>query len=267
VLRIMQVNGLTLERHTARRPGRTHDGVVVALRPDVRWSSDHFEPACRNGEVVRVLLAIDACDREVIAWSAATGGVSGEMVRDLMIACVERRFGGTRTAHPVEWLSDNGSAYTAKDTSDTAAALGLRPCFTPPRSPESNGVSEAFVRTLRRDYARLAILPDAEAVMAPSAGLVRRLQRDPPPLRSALPLAPRVPPPECLTQPSHLSGQTGCTPASSQPCEQASPEGQDSCSGGRWWLRAYSEAFDPMPPIAALLASTTWALRTVVPAG
>jgi transposase InsO family protein len=90
VLRIMQVNGLTLERHTARRPGRTHDGVVVALRPDVRWSSDHFEPACRNGEVVRVLLAIDACDREVIAWSAATGGVSGEMVRDLMIACVER---------------------------------------------------------------------------------------------------------------------------------------------------------------------------------
>ena len=88
------------------------------------------------------------------------------MVRDLMIACVERRFGGTRTAHPVEWLSDNGSAYTAKDTSDTAAALGLRLCFTPPRSPESNGVSEAFVRTLRRDYARLAILPDAEAVMA-----------------------------------------------------------------------------------------------------
>src|SRR4051794_26462085 len=31
VLRIMQVHGLTLERHTARRPGRTHDGVVVAL--------------------------------------------------------------------------------------------------------------------------------------------------------------------------------------------------------------------------------------------
>ena len=54
VLRIMQVNGLTLERHTARRPGRTHDGVVVAPRPDARWSSDHFELACRNGEVARL---------------------------------------------------------------------------------------------------------------------------------------------------------------------------------------------------------------------
>ena len=32
VLRIMQANKLTLERHTGRRPGRTHDGVVIAGR-------------------------------------------------------------------------------------------------------------------------------------------------------------------------------------------------------------------------------------------
>lgn len=37
VLRIMQVNGLTLAPHTALRPGRTHDGAVVALRSNVRW--------------------------------------------------------------------------------------------------------------------------------------------------------------------------------------------------------------------------------------
>jgi putative transposase len=66
VLRIMQANKLTLERHTGGRPGRTHDGVVIALRSNIRWS-DHFELACRNGEIVRVLFAIDACDREVVA--------------------------------------------------------------------------------------------------------------------------------------------------------------------------------------------------------
>ena len=63
VLRIMQANKLTLERHTGRRPGRMHDGVVIALRSNIRWCSDHFELACRNGEIVRVLFAIDACDR------------------------------------------------------------------------------------------------------------------------------------------------------------------------------------------------------------
>lgn len=87
VLRIMRVNGLTLAPHTALRPGRTHDGVVVALRSNVRWCSDHLELHPRDGSVVRVLFAIDACDREVIAWSATTAGVSGEMVRDLMVAC------------------------------------------------------------------------------------------------------------------------------------------------------------------------------------
>ena len=38
VLRIMQNGGLT-----ARRPGRTHDGVVIALRSNCRWCSDHLE--------------------------------------------------------------------------------------------------------------------------------------------------------------------------------------------------------------------------------
>jgi len=38
--------------------------------------------------------------------------------------------------------------------------------FTPVRSPESNGMSEAFVKTLKRDYARVAILPDAETILA-----------------------------------------------------------------------------------------------------
>jgi len=166
VLRIMQVNKLTLERHTGRRPGRTHDGVVIALRSNIRWCSDHFELACRNGELLRVLFAIDACDREVIAWSATTAGISGEMVRDLMIVCVERRFGTSKTPHLVEWLSDNGSAYIAKDTLDTATALGLQLCFTPVRSPESNGIAEAFVKTFKRDYARLFILPDAATVIA-----------------------------------------------------------------------------------------------------
>ena len=88
------------------------------------------------------------------------------MVRDLMVACVERRFGISKAAHPVEWLSDNGSAYIAKDTLDTATALGLKLCFTPVRSPKSNGIAEAFVKTFKRDYARLSILPDAETLIA-----------------------------------------------------------------------------------------------------
>ncbi len=95
-------------------------------------------------------------DREIIAWVATSGGgISDEMIRDMMLDCVERRFDAIRAPQPVQWLADNGSAYTAAETTDFAAALNLVPCFTPVRSPESNGVCEAFVKTLKRDYARV----------------------------------------------------------------------------------------------------------------
>lgn len=83
------------------------------------------------------------------------------MTRDFMVACVERRSGATRTLYPVKWLSEYGLAYIAKQASETATALGLRLAFTPVRSPERNRIAEAFVKTLKRDYARPAILPDA----------------------------------------------------------------------------------------------------------
>ena len=44
-----------------------------------------------------------------------------------------------------------GSIYTALETQIHAERLGLMPVTTPARSPQSNGMSEAFVNTLRRD--------------------------------------------------------------------------------------------------------------------
>ncbi|WP_424139660.1 IS3 family transposase, partial [Roseomonas chloroacetimidivorans] len=165
VYRLMLRGGLLLQRHGIRRPIRAHEGAVIAPASNLRWSSDGLEISCWNGEVVRLAFAIDTHDREVMAWVATTGGISGEMIRDLMLACVERRFTALRAPHPVQWLADNGSAYAAHDTRNFAVALNLVACFTPVRSPESNGVSEAFVKTLKRDYARIHPRPDAAAVL------------------------------------------------------------------------------------------------------
>ncbi len=94
----------------------------------------------------------EACDREVITWTATTSGIAGEQVRDLMVEAVERRFGPVpQTPHAIEWLADNGSVYTAHETVAHAHALGFVPCFTPVRSPESNGMAESFVKSFKRD--------------------------------------------------------------------------------------------------------------------
>ena len=88
------------------------------------------------------------------------------MIRDMMVQCVEQRFGDLRAPHRVQWLTDNGSIFAANRTLEIAAALNLEPCFTPVESPESNGMAEAFVKTFKRDYVRINPLPDARTALA-----------------------------------------------------------------------------------------------------
>ncbi len=79
----------------------------LAAASNQRWSSDGFKISGWNGEVVRVAFAIDTHDREVIAWVTTSGsGISGEMIRDMMLDCDERRFDALGTPQPVQWLAD-----------------------------------------------------------------------------------------------------------------------------------------------------------------
>jgi putative transposase len=97
---------------------------------------------------------------------ATAGGITGEDMRDLMVAAVEHRFGRlNRLPLTIKWLSDNGSCYIAGDTRSFARAIGLEPRTTPIESPQSNGMAEAFVRTIKRDYVRVSSCPNAETVM------------------------------------------------------------------------------------------------------
>ena len=166
VYRIMKAHGLLLERHSGGGVERRHDGRVAVERPDTRWCSDGFEIGCDNGERVRIAFTLDCCDREAISFVATTGGIDSGDIRDLMIESVERRFGFIdRLPAPIEWLSDNGSPYTAGETRKLAREIGLLPRTTPIESPQSNGMAEAFVKTFKRDYARVRPRPDAAAVL------------------------------------------------------------------------------------------------------
>jgi putative transposase len=166
IYRLMSQNGLLLQRYTGKPPGRAHDGQIITIRPNLGWTSDGFEIACWSGQSVRVAFALDTCDREVMSWIATTGGISGEMIRDLMLESVERRFANRALPHPIEWLSGNGSCYRDYETISSAQSIGLVPCLTPVRSPQSNGMAESFVKTFKRDYVYVHDRPDAQSVLA-----------------------------------------------------------------------------------------------------
>jgi len=131
-----------------------------------RWCSDVLEIACWSGEIVQVGFALDCHDREALAHVAVPRDFRASDIRKLMQRAVAARFGtGARPDAPIQWLSDNGSIYTALDTIITAERLHLVPITTPASSPESNGMSEASVNTMRRDYFAGADLSSSAAVL------------------------------------------------------------------------------------------------------
>ncbi|MCM5689537.1 IS3 family transposase [Sinorhizobium meliloti] len=167
VYRVMKLHNLLLVRHTGAADDRLHDGQVAVERSNIRWCSDGFEIGCDNKEKVRVAFALDCCDREAIAHVATTEGIKSQDVQDLVITAVENRFGRINMlSEPIEWLTDNGSCFIARDTASLLREIGMEPCTTPVRSPQSNGMAEAFVKTFKRDYVAVNPTPDAETVMA-----------------------------------------------------------------------------------------------------
>ncbi len=102
-----------------------------------------------------VLLAITAqATRAILLASATATTLNGYFASSLR-----------RCPQTIGWLSDNGPGYIAHDTKSLAREMGLEPRTTPVQSPQSNGMAEAFVRTIKRDYVRVCPIPDARTVL------------------------------------------------------------------------------------------------------
>jgi putative transposase len=165
IYRLMKANHLLLSRY-ASKPLRVHDGKVMTLHSNTRWCSDGFYITCDNGERLQVAFSLDTCDREAMRYVASTRGIDGGMIRDLMTETLLYRFGEVHhVPHTIQWLSDNGPCYIARETVLFGRSIGLEICTTHPYSPESNGMAEAFVKTFKRDYVWLGDLSSAEAVL------------------------------------------------------------------------------------------------------
>lgn len=142
---------LSTAREQTRRPGRSHDGHVAVVEPNRRWASDFTWIQAWNGEKGRLAVIIDCADRMILAWRFQPH-LHTEQICEMVREAIFCRFGEDRQqAKGIEFLTDNGTEF--KTTfQGFLTSMGLIPCHTPCRSPESNGVVEAFFGTLKRDY-------------------------------------------------------------------------------------------------------------------
>ena len=169
VYRVAKENGLLLKElaPTVSGQAREHNGKISVEKSDQRWCSDGFEFKCLSGESVTATFVMDCCDREIISFVAKTGkGLPSWMAQEQVILAVNRRFGNVNNVPAnLQLLTDNGSAYTAKSTKRLLNALGIEDCKTAVCSPQSNGMAESMVKTLKRDYLPFIDLTSAETAI------------------------------------------------------------------------------------------------------
>ena len=165
VWRIMRRRGwLATGRLQRARSGRRHEGQVRVAESNRRWASDITGIRAWDGQKGRLAIMIDCADRMVLAWRFAKR-ITAEDLAEMLREAVFRRFGEARArAQGIEFLSDNGPEYTSHRFRPFVRAMGLIPCHTPRRSPESNGLAEAFFGSFKRDYVYQACLETFEKV-------------------------------------------------------------------------------------------------------
>ena len=164
ILRVTRMNGLVYPKSSVHR---VHEatGKVMTLHSNTRWCSDCFEIKCFSGEKVYVIFVLDTCDREVIEVIAKTSPILAVDVQSIMVESLEKRFGQTKAPRMIQFLSDRGSIYRAKETKLIGLTKNLQCCFTMAYSPESNGMAVALVKTMKRDYVYTNDCVDPEAVL------------------------------------------------------------------------------------------------------
>lgn len=161
---LKKLSWLSSARCMNKRPGRLHEGQVAVPASNSRWASDITIIQAWNREKIRLAVILDCGDRMVVAYRWGSK-LTGEDLGDLVREAVFNRFGDDRRqARGIEFLSDNGPEYISAELQGVLNRLGLVPCHTPIRSPQSNGIAEGFFSRFKRDYVYQNYLANAEEV-------------------------------------------------------------------------------------------------------
>lgn len=146
-------------------------GEVKAAKRMVTRAQDRFglypenlvaDSGYGSGEMLNWLINDQGIERHIAVFdkSTRTSSISLDTVIHASFRRSMEQIGLTQKIR-----RSHGSAYQARDTRIFAAQVDLKPCFTPVASPESNGVAEAFVKTIKCDYVYVSPLPEAKTVL------------------------------------------------------------------------------------------------------
>ena len=163
----MGENNLLSPHRRPPRPANDHDGSITTEAPNVMWGADGAViPTVKDGNVTLFIVA-EHWNAEGLGWHVAKQGNRYAAAAALALA-VSQVFGSVRAdaARGVSLRHDHGSPFMSEHFQNQLKFFGMAPSFAFVREPETNGVAERFIRTLKEQIVFGRIYQDIEEVRA-----------------------------------------------------------------------------------------------------
>jgi putative transposase len=165
VLRIMGENSLLSPHRRPPRPANDHGGSITTDAPNVMWGADGAViPTVEDGNVTLFIVA-EHWNAEGLGWHVAKHGNRYAAAEALALA-VGQVFGSVRAdaAREVLLRHDHGSPFMSEHFQNQLRFFRMASSFAFVREPETNGVAERFIRTLKEQIVFGRIFQDIEEV-------------------------------------------------------------------------------------------------------
>lgn len=165
VLRLMRMNCLLSPHRTAPACEPAHTGRIVTDEPNVMWGTDGLRVLTVEDGWGWAFVAVEHWNTQCVGWHVCKTGDRFAALEPVRMG-VREIFGSVEpdVARGLELRNDHGSQYRSDHFRREVQFLGMGLSYAFVSQPQTNGVAERFVRTLKEQVIHGRIFRNLEEV-------------------------------------------------------------------------------------------------------
>jgi transposase InsO family protein len=150
VLRIMRENNLLSPYRRPQMAPNDHDGEIITSEPNVMWGTDGARVFTLKKGWGWIFVNVEHWNSECMGWHVTKKGDRFAALEPVSMG-VASEFGSVERgiARGTKLRMDHGTQYLSDHFQNQVKAWGMTPSFAFLEQPQTNGVAERFIRTLK----------------------------------------------------------------------------------------------------------------------
>jgi hypothetical protein len=179
VLRVMREHHLLSPYRRRPCDPRGHDGAIITDEPNVMWGADGARVLTVEEGWGWIFVAVEHWNAECMGFQVCKRGSRYNALEPISKG-LSSIFGsvGAGVARGLRLRIDHGSQYLSNHFQGQIKYWGISPSFAFVEQPQTNGVAERFIRTLKEQVIYGRVYRNLEEVRAAVAEFIKRYNQE-----------------------------------------------------------------------------------------